>query len=165
MNCCKISLQPSRLIIAALLLTLLSGCFTPQQTVNLRFVDAETNASITQVEATSNFKSWGTTMPGMIPVYRVNPTQRSSWPPLTKQVAGPLQMTIAGNEIVSISKPGYDTLEIEPSLLGIRIQNAASGRVRYEYLLDESTTIPLQKSQDQARDTVEFLPKKRETGE
>ncbi len=132
--------------ITLLALTLLPGCFSPQQAVKLRLVDGETNAPLQQVAVTSYSKTWGTTMPGMIPVYRVNPTHYSQWPPKPTLTDEKLEKTIASNEYLLLNKPGYEELKISPTLLGIQIENMVTGVVTHEYLFEESTVVPLPRS-------------------
>ncbi len=94
-------------------LLFLTGCIAPQQAVQLRIVDAETNLPLRQVEITQYNASRSSVLPD-VPVYGY--AGRKAGPPeVTRQVVHEQwRTTLPGNSQVLLSKDGYQPVRIEP---------------------------------------------------
>lgn len=153
------ALHTSRLLSIVLLLTLIPGCFAPQRAVNLRLVDADTMQPLPGVSLGMGVNRWHPPKPGIFPV-------KIAWPKTAEfTVDHEYQGVLPGECYLDIEKAGYETVRIEPTLLGIQIKNMATGAVSREYQLDEATVVPLYKTASWQIDTAiaaGFLPRKRE---
>jgi len=123
-------------------LLFLTGCIAPQQAVQLRIVDAETNLPLRQVEITQYNASRSSVLPD-VPVYgyagrKAGPTE------VTRQVVHEQwRTTLPGNSQVLLSKDGYQPVRIEPKPYGLRVENTGTEQAYDELLLEPTTVIKL----------------------
>jgi hypothetical protein len=129
-----------RVLSVGLCLLALTGCIAPQQAVQLRFIDAETNQPLRQIEVTQYNASRSSVLPD-VPVYGF--AGRKAGPPeVTRQVVNEQwRTTLPGNSQVLLAKEGYQPVRIEPRPYGLRIENSGTAPTHDELLLEPTTVI------------------------
>jgi hypothetical protein len=128
-----------------LVLLTLAGCITPQQAVQLRFVDAETNLPLRQVEIMQHSASRSSVLPD-VPVYGFTGRKAGS-AKITHHVADEQWKAILpGDSQLLLSKDGYQAVRIQPKLYGLRIEHTGTNDVCDELLLEPTTVIKFSKN-------------------